>query len=125
MELTAPQYKSLLKAYLNLTLSNKVKVNNPNVKLRPVKTTKYSLSSLENLPSDIKDITLLRKLNSDDSFDIFVSIRTEDTRFSYARMEEHGAPNDMANNAINLFKEGKLMDHLLIPFAILALDYYC
>lgn len=23
------------------------------------------------------------------------------------------------------FKEGKLEDHLLIPFAILALDYYC
>lgn len=108
MKLTNEQYKALLKTYLNLTLSNKVKINNPNVKLRPVKTTKYSLSSLENLPSNVKDITLLRKLNSDDSFDIFVSIRTEDTRFSYARMEEHGVPNDMANNAISLFKEGKL-----------------
>lgn len=108
MELTDEQYKALLKAYLKLTLSNKIKVDNSNVKLRPVKTTKYSLSSLENLPSNVKDITLLRKLNSDGSFDIFVSIRTEDTRFSYARMDEHGTPNDMANNAISLFKEGKL-----------------
>ena len=108
MELTDEQYKALLKAYLNYTLSNKDKVNNPNLKLRPVKTTKYALSSLENLPSNVKDITILRKLNSDDSFDIFVSIRTEDTRFSYARMEEHGTPNNMANNAISLFKEGKL-----------------
>lgn len=108
MELTDEQYKALLKAYLKLTLSNKIKVDNPNVKLRPVKTTKYSFSSLENLPSNVKDITILRKLNSDSSFDIFVSIRTEDTRFSYARMEEHGTPNDMANSAISLFKEGKL-----------------
>lgn len=108
MELTNEQYKALLKAYLNFTLSNRVKVNKPNMKLRPVKTTKYSLSSLENLPSDVKDITLLRKLNSDGSFDIFVSIRTEETRFSYASMEEHGTPNDMANNTISLFKEGRL-----------------
>lgn len=108
MELTDEQYKALLKAYLNHTLSNKNKVNNPNLKLRPVKTTKYALSSLEDVPSNVKDITLLRKLNSDSSFDIFVSVRIEDTRFSYARMEEYGTPNDMANSAISLFKEGKL-----------------
>lgn len=108
MELTASQYKLLLKAYLNYTLSNKTKVKNSNVKLRPVKTTKCSLSSIENIPSNVKDITLLQKLNSDGSFDIFVSVRNEDTRFSYARMEEHGSPNVMANNAISLFKEGNL-----------------
>ena len=108
MELTDEQYKALLKAYLKLTLSNKIKVDNTNVKLRPVKTTKCYLSSIENVPSNVKDITLLRKLNSDSSFDIFVSVRIDDTRFSYARMEEYGTPNDMANSAISLFKEGKL-----------------
>jgi len=76
--------------------------------LKEIKTTKCSLSDLENVPSNVKYVTVLRQYRKNGELDVFISIRTENRRFFDIQFDMDEQPEVLANNAIESFIKGKL-----------------
>lgn len=78
------------------------------LKSNPIKTIKGSLSDLENVPNNVKYVTIIRHYFSNGLTDSFVNIRTEDNRFISYELDTNEGPVTLANLTIEKFNKGEL-----------------